>query len=116
MLGTRVDSKYLVDGLLGAGGMGTVWTALQEPLGRRVAQRPDLRVRGRVAAFDRRVAPAADDRAVAHDERADGDLAARARRPGERERLTHQLVIGGGHRRSRSHSHSIVAGGLLEMS
>ena len=55
----------------------------------RVAQRRDLGVRGRVVARDRRVAAAADDRAVADDDRADRDLAARRRRPRERERLAH---------------------------
>ena len=42
---------------------------------RRVAQRHDLRVRGRIVRADRLIESLADDRAVEHDDGADGHLA-----------------------------------------
>ena len=71
----------------------------------RVAQRGDLGMGGRIARLDRRIAAAADDRAVANDDRADRDLAARARGTGERQRFAHQAVIG-----VRDRRRGIVAG------
>ena len=58
-----------------------------------VAQRRDLGMRRRIGTGDRRVAAAADDDAFLNDDSAHRNLATRARRARQRERLAHPVVL-----------------------
>src|SRR5690606_18369274 len=98
-------------------------------------ERANLRMRGRVAVADRLVGGLREQRAVGgHEDGADRHLAALAHLARERERAAHpsRRIAGrrplavcrearsaahaAGPRRSRRHSHSMVAGGFPEMS
>jgi hypothetical protein len=67
-----------------------------------VAERGDFRVCGRVDSGNRRIAAAADYRAVLDDDRTHRDLAALACCVGERQRLDHPVVVARRHLRGES--------------
>src|SRR5918999_1498319 len=58
-----------------------------------LAERDDLGVRGGIVRADRLIEPAADHRAVEHDDRADGHFPAPPRFTGQLERSAHELLI-----------------------
>src|SRR5690242_3341203 len=82
-----------------AGLEGDIEIAIGQPVvaqrGGGVAQRRDLRVRGRIAGGDRGVAALADDPAVADKDRAYRDFAAALRRARELDRLAHPALGSG---------------------
>ncbi len=99
----------------GAGLERDVELAAREPVvalrGGRLAQRDYFRVGGGIRAGDGAVVAAADDASVLHHDGAHRHLARRGRLAREGERLAHVLL-----RRGGAYSHSMVAGGLDEMS
>ncbi|MNC89653.1 hypothetical protein D3C83_56240 [compost metagenome] len=71
---------------------------------------------GRVMAGYRAVEAATDDLTIPDDHGADGHLPGGLRFFGKRQRLPHEILVVHPVRCRKRYSHSIVAGGLLEMS